>query len=98
MFVFGDGAVLNAIDKFGDPAALIDLVIFIFEIFDAGVVIFELAGAILFGPVLFENAVVSVGGGFRFIVEDSFGLFEHDAVVIELLSDAFDIFTHLTFC
>ena len=30
MFVFGDGAVLKAIDKFSDPTALVDLVIFIF--------------------------------------------------------------------
>ena len=98
VFVFGDGAVLKAIDKFGDPTALVDLVIFIFEIFDAGVVVFELTGAILFGAVLFEDAIVSVGGGFRFVMEDSFGLFKHYAVVIELLPDTFDIFAHLTFC
>ena len=98
MFIFGDGAVLKAIDKFGNPAALVDLVIFIFKIFDARVVIFELTGAILFGAVLFEDAVMSVSGGFRFVVEDSFGLFEHNAVVIKLFSDTFDIFAHLTFC
>jgi hypothetical protein len=39
--------VLNTVNQFGDPTALIDIVILVFEIFYAGEVIFELVA--LFG-------------------------------------------------